>query len=80
MESWIWYVILLSDNFSKLVNLYPVKNILNLKFVRAFQTWVGVLVPKNLRSYVGSQFTISSWSEFNADNEGSIDTPPSFRV
>ena len=52
------YIILIVDNFSKFVGLYPEKNTSTLEFVKAFLSWVGIFsVPKILRSDGGSQFS-----------------------
>ena len=52
------YIILIVDNFSKLVGLYPAKNTSTLEFVKAFLSWVGIVgVPKILRSDGESQFS-----------------------
>ena len=51
------YIILIVDNFSKFIGLYPAKNISTLEFVKAFLSWVGIFgVPKILRSDGGSKF------------------------
>ena len=53
------YTILILDNFSKFVGLYPAKNTSTLEFVKAFlPSWVGIFgVPKILRSDGGSQLS-----------------------
>ena len=54
-EFGIRYIILIVDNFSKFVGLYPAKNTSTLEFVIAFLSWVGIFgVPKIFRSDGGS--------------------------
>jgi len=36
------FIILIVDNFSKFVGLYPAKNTLTLEFVKAFLSWVEI--------------------------------------
>ena len=51
------YNILIVDNFSKFVGLYPAKNTSTLEFVKAFLL-LGIFgVPKILRSEGSSQFS-----------------------
>ena len=57
-ESGMRYIILIADNFSKFLGLYPANSISTLEFIKAFQSWVGIFgVRKTLRSDGGSQFT-----------------------
>ena len=50
-ESGMRYIILIVDNFSKFVGLYPANRTSTLEFVKAFLSWVGIFgVPKTLRS------------------------------
>ena len=57
-EAGMRYIILIVDNFSKFVGLYPSNSTSTRNFVKAFLSWVGIFgVPKTLRSDVGSQFT-----------------------
>ena len=57
-ESRIRYIILIVDNFSRFVGLYPANSTSTLEFIKAFLSWVGIFgVPKTLRSEGGSQFT-----------------------
>jgi len=52
------YIILIVDNSSKFVGLYPANSTSTLEFVKAFLSWVGIFgVPKTPRSDGGSQFT-----------------------
>jgi len=51
------YIILIVNNFSKFVGLYPEKNTSTLEFVKKFLSWVGIFgVPKILGSDGRSQF------------------------
>ena len=57
-KSGMRHIILIVDNFSKFVGLYPANSTSTLEFEKAFLSWVGIIgVPKTLRSDRGSQFT-----------------------
>ena len=46
------------DKFSKLVGLYPAQNTTSKEFVGVLLQWVSIFgVPKEIRTYGGSQFT-----------------------
>ena len=50
-ESGMRYIILIVDNFSKFVGLYPETSTSMLDFVKAFLSWVGIFgVPKTQKS------------------------------
>ena len=57
-ESGNRFIIVIVDNFSKLVGLYPAQNTTSKEFVRALTQWVSIFgIPKEIRSDGGSQFT-----------------------
>ena len=41
------YIILIVDNFSKFVGLYPAKSSSTLEFVKMFLSWVGIFGAEN---------------------------------
>jgi len=52
------FVIVIVDNFSKLIGLYPAKSTTSKEFISALLQWVSIFgVPKEIRSDGGSQFT-----------------------
>ena len=54
------YIVLIVNNFSKFVGLYPAKTVSTLEFVKAFLSWAGIFgLSKVLRSDEGSQFNSS---------------------
>ena len=56
-EAGMRYIILIVDNFSKFVGLYPANSTSTREFVKAFLSWVGIFgVPKTLRSDRGLQY------------------------
>ena len=57
-ESGMRYIILIVDNFSEFVGLYPANSTSTLGFVKSILSWVGIFgVSKTLRSDGESQFT-----------------------
>jgi hypothetical protein len=52
------FIIVIVDNFSKLIGLYPAKNTTSKDYLGALLQWVSIFgVPKEIRSDGGSQFT-----------------------
>ena len=53
-----WFIIVMVDNFSKLVGLYPARNTTSKEFVHALLQWVSIFgVPKDIRTDGGRQFS-----------------------
>ena len=69
-ESGMRYIILIVDNFSKFVGLYPLNSKSTLEFVKVFLSWV----PKTLRSDGGSQSLHLTWPNHSRIPK-SISTP-----
>jgi len=76
-EWWMRYIILIVNNFSKFVGLYPVSTS-TLEFIRAFLSWVGIFGAKTLRSEGGSRFTSNMAQALN-DILKIVDTSPGFK-
>jgi hypothetical protein len=54
------YIVVIVDNFSKFVGLYPAKSTTSEDYIRALIQWVGVFgVPEEIRTDGGTQFTSS---------------------
>ena len=52
------FIIVIVDNFSKLIGLYPARNTTSKEFVHALLQWVSIFgVPKEIRTDGGSQFS-----------------------
>jgi len=57
-QSGNFFIIVVVDNFSKLVGLYPGQNKTSKEFVRTLLQWVSIVgVPKEICTIEGSQFT-----------------------
>ena len=53
-----FFIVVIVDNFSKFVGLYPARSTMPKDFIGALMQWVGIFgVPKKIRSDGGSQFT-----------------------
>jgi hypothetical protein len=52
------YVVVIVDNFSKFMGLYPAKSTTSQEYVKSLMQWVGVFgVPAEVRTDGGSQFS-----------------------
>jgi hypothetical protein len=61
------YVVVIVDNFSKFIGLYPAKNTTSEEFVRALLQWVGVFgIPHEIRTDGGSQFNSKLAADFKS--------------
>jgi hypothetical protein len=65
------YIVVIVDNFSKLIGLYSAKNVNSVDYTRAFILWVGIFgVPDEIRTDGGSRISLSmaqylsSWLQF----------------
>jgi hypothetical protein len=57
-ENGFSFIVVIVDNFSKFVGLYPARSTTSKDFISTFMQWVGIFgVPKEIRSDGGSQFT-----------------------
>jgi Integrase zinc binding domain/Integrase core domain len=61
------YVIVIVDNFSKFIGLYPARRTTSEEFVRALLQWVGVFgIPEEIRTDGGSQFNSKLATDFKS--------------
>ena len=58
------YIILIVDDFSTFVGLYPAKTVSTLEFVNAILSWVGIFGVSKLESDGGSHRTWRKDSKF----------------
>ena len=66
-ENGFSFIVVIIDNFSTFVGLYPARSTTIKDFINAFMQWVGIFgVPKEIRSDGGSQFTSKLSEELSA--------------
>ena len=61
------FIIVIVDNFLKLVGLYPARNTTSKEFVHALLQWVSIFgVPKEIHTHGASQFSSQLSSDLSS--------------